>query len=216
MSSLFGIRKDDADVERHGVIGSRKLFCRFDHSAKYQEHRSNVRKARKEARREARRADLAKFVDRLPEKGESLHLIFDGDIDAFDMIPHSLNLATAEAAELHAVSWAISRPCCLELLDMIDTGKLKRAALILDPSFRDKRASIYATALEGLLDRGQRMRTTKTHAKIVLLHWAGQWLTMETSANLNENKRIEQMTVTNDKELYSFHRDWMEAILAAK
>lgn len=215
MWDTFQLRDDQIEVERRQAIGSRKTTTRTEHSTKFQKHLAEVKGKRGEERRKIRRDALAVFVDQLPAAGESLHLVFDGDVDAFDMIPHCIGLAGAPADELYLVSWAISRPCCLELLELIDGRKAEGVAFIVDPSFRDKRASIYATALEGLLDRGQRMRTTRTHAKVTLMRVGSFFLTMETSANLNANKRIEQMTVTNHRGLYEFHRDWMEEILNA-
>lgn len=52
------------------------------------------------------------------------------------------------------------------------------------------------------------------HAKVVLLEHEGNYLSIEGSASFTTNPRIEQHVITNDKELWEFHSNWMESLFA--
>ena len=41
------------------------------------------------------------------------------------------------------------------------------------------------------------------------------WITIEGSANFTANPRLEQTVVSNDADLYAFHRAWLEEMLGA-
>ena len=56
----------------------------------------------------------------------------------------------------------------------------------------------------------------ENHAKIILLNNGKDYITMEGSANFTANPRIEQNTVCNSRQLYEFHKGWMDEILSKK
>ncbi|HUX15944.1 MAG TPA: hypothetical protein VMW52_05690, partial [Phycisphaerae bacterium] len=80
--------------------------------------------------------------------------------------------------------------------------------------FKRRETATYSLLLEALLARGHRFRAFENHCKILLLANAhkGAWLTVEGSANLNSNPRLEQYVITNDRGLHDWHRAWMDAI----
>ena len=61
----------------------------------------------------------------------------------------------------------------------------------------------------GLEDRAQRFKACENHAKVVLLQAGEDWLVFEGSANFTANPRIEQFVLNNDRELFEFHKTWM-------
>jgi hypothetical protein len=66
---------------------------------------------------------------------------------------------------------------------------------------------------EGLKKRGQRMFSNENHSKITLMDNGVDFIVIEGSANFTANPRIEQFTVINSKELYDFHKKWMNEII---
>lgn len=62
-------------------------------------------------------------------------------------------------------------------------------------------------------DKGRYLQT-RTHAKVTLLCNAdrGDYLVVETSANMSINNNLEQTAVHNSRELYGFYRNEFETI----
>ena len=59
---------------------------------------------------------------------------------------------------------------------------------------------------------GGGVKCFETHVKVCLIDnpEKNAYLTVEGSANLTANPRLEQYVITNDKRLWDVHRDWME------
>jgi hypothetical protein len=54
----------------------------------------------------------------------------------------------------------------------------------------------------------------ENHAKLeILCNKTGyNYITIEESANITANPRIEQSVITNCRKLYEYHREWMEGL----
>jgi hypothetical protein len=83
--------------------------------------------------------------------------------------------------------------------------------------FKRRETAVYAFLLEGIRARGGRFRAFQNHAKVQLIANPDRdaWYTVEGSANLTSNPRLEQYVITNDRPLWEFHRRWMEEMLTA-
>jgi len=49
-----------------------------------------------------------------------------------------------------------------------------------------------------------------SHAKITLINAGNEYYVISGSGNYSNNPKIEQYTVLKDKELYDFHKGWIE------
>ena len=98
-------------------------------------------------------------------------------------------------------------------LDLYDQGIFKTVNAITGEYFRQREATVYVLLETGLKERGQRLFSNKNHAKVSLLQIEDAYFVIEGSANFTANPRIEQFVLTNSKELFDFHRAWMETLL---
>lgn len=55
-------------------------------------------------------------------------------------------------------------------------------------------------------------KRTYVHAKVTLIKQKSNYYIITGSGNFNQNARIEQYTIRNDKKLYNFYREWMESL----
>ncbi len=157
---------------------------------------------------------LSDFFTRLPEPGETLHVVSNGRFDYWQFVPVSLALLACPAEALYGSTWTMNRGNVLELLALLDSGRIGRASVLTGTYFKRRETAVATTLTEGLLTRGQRYRAFANHAKVILLAAPPDFLTFEGSANWTANPRLEQTTVTNDRDLYQFHRAWFEEILS--
>lgn len=90
----------------------------------------------------------------------------------------------------------------------VSTGLIKSLRLVLDVSFRNNRGSrAYSTLLMDIFGEDA-IRTTRTHAKWVTVRGADRCYSVSSSANLNENKRLELFYLSDDPERCA----WYEAM----
>lgn len=95
---------------------------------------------------------------------------------------------TAAAADLNHVAAFIKR------------GRLRRVCWIVDRSFKTRQPALCAMLRESFGDEA--IRVAETHAKFALLS-GGDWrIVVQTSMNLNMNRRIESFWVADDPELF--------------
>jgi hypothetical protein len=159
---------------------------------------------------------LEDFYTFLPEAGESLHLVSNGKFDYWMFVPATLALLGRPAEQLYASTWTMSRSNVLDLFRLLDAGQLQTAAVLTGTYFKRRETAVANTLISGLAERGLRYRAFANHAKVLLLAAPPAYLSIEGSANLTSNPRLEQTVVTNDRDLYQFHRAWFEEMLGAE
>ncbi|HUT34624.1 MAG TPA: hypothetical protein VNE39_14140 [Planctomycetota bacterium] len=161
-----------------------------------------------------KRDRLRAAVPEPPAPGEAVHVISCADFDFWTWVPEMIaSLGTAD--HLYCSTWTLSRQNVAELVEVMDTGKITgQVSYLTGTYFKRRETATYSLLLEALLARGHRFRAFENHCKILLLANAqkGAWLTVEGSANLNSNPRLEQYVITNHRGLHDWHRAWMDAI----
>jgi len=183
---------------------------------------------RKHVRRVERRAYLnmlrvanaAQALDRLPEPGETFHVVMAGNFDAFDLVPAVLRLAApATIAVLNIATLGFNQRNTATLVALLDDGQVGRCTFICSTYFRSMSDGepVYDELYTALTTRpgGHRIAAIRSHAKILLFELTdGRCFTWESSANLRSCRNIEQATLTHDRDLLDFHREWILEVLA--
>ena len=149
----------------------------------------------------------------LPKPGECLHAICNGTFDYFVLLPIFVDLMGGKTTSFYGSTWTMNRNNALDLLAMYDNGSIGAITLLTGNYFKRREQAVYATVLEGLLERGQRFVSFANHTKIMLLQSDENFMAIEGSANFTSNPRLENTTITNDRDVWEFHRDWMEGII---
>ncbi len=188
-----------------------------------QERTSNVKITTRQLRSDLKRRTknamkkqaLAEVIPDLPAPGECIHIVSNGDFDYWTFVPMLVGYM-GHVDDLYASTWVINRLSVRELLDLIDSGSVERASFLGGDFMKTGDTAVYATLLMGFASRGMRVVCLRNHAKVTLLanHETGTYLVLEGSANYTANPRIEQNILANDRDLYEFHREWMEEVLA--
>ena len=161
-----------------------------------------------------REEELRGFWTALPGPDEALHMVSNGKFDYWNFVPIALELCGQPALEFYGSTWTMNRGNALELLALYDAGKLQSVSIFTGLMFKRRESAVYHTIAGGLLDRGQRFLCFENHAKLILLRTRDHHLVIEGSANFTANPRVEQNTVYHSRDLYEFHRGWMEEMLS--
>ena len=173
--------------------------------------------ARQVARRKlidaTKREELSQVIKRIPQPGETFHVVSNGKFDYFTYVPLLVDLLGGKADAYYGSTWTLCRQNAIDLLEMYDQGKLGSIAILTGLYFKRRESAVYATIVEGLAARGQRYVAFQNHAKVTLLQTQDAHLVVEGSANYTANPRLENFTVTNHEGLYEMHVEWMERAL---
>jgi hypothetical protein len=159
-------------------------------------------------------ANAIRTLDGLPAAGESWHIVVRGNFAMFDLIGAVLHLAApATIARLDIGTLGFSKTNLEELLVMLDAGTIGRLTFLYSVYFRSNEKETCHRLHEELTSRGQHVLAMRTHAKLMLLELTdGRCLVNETSANLRSCRNVEQLTLTHDRTLLEFHRQWLDSL----
>lgn len=164
---------------------------------------------------DARRvANAARHLQRLPDPGESIHMVVAGEYSLFDVIGATLQLAApATISYLAIATLGFSRANLEQLLALIDADEVTRLDFLFSVYFKSNEWEICERLAHELTRRGQRALAMRSHAKILLLLLSdGRAFTVESSANLRSSRNVEQAVLTQDRPLLDFHRSWLNEI----
>lgn len=178
---------------------------------------ASARAQRAKSRHHMRRANaektLAEILPARIEPGDSWHVISRGDIDALSYLRHGLAGVTHFDRVLLS-TWCIAKPDMDELAAWMDTGRIDQMALYAGEIFPSQYGDEYEAAQRMVTEYGLKLVIAKNHSKVILAGNAADdyWLVMEGSANVNTNPRIEQTTVTNNRDLFDFYAEFFDGI----
>ena len=170
--------------------------------------------ARRRFERIRQKQQLAEVIPQPPAPGESIHVVSTAKYDFWTFVPQIIDWI-GRTEILYCSTWTLSRPNAVELFALADAGKIGEIAFLTGLYFKRRETAVYAMLLNGIRARGGRYRAFRNHAKVLLAGNPARdaWLTVEGSANLTGNPRLEQYIFTNDRPLYEFHKGWMEECL---
>lgn len=174
----------------------------------------NMRAIMSKSRVETRSAESDnKLFEVLPkniEPGTSWHVLSGGDIDALSYLRVIIG-NTGYFNNVTISSWRISMPAAQQLHNWVDGGQIESLNLVVDQRFARLSLDVLTYIQSWIGEFGGSISVTRTHAKLTLMAntIANKYYVLESSANLNINKRLEQTTIYNDKNLYDFYKTGM-------
>ena len=153
-------------------------------------------------------------VGRLPEPGESVHLVTHGNYSLFDVIRTTLTLASpATMAYLGISTLGFNRYNVEDLAAMLDADQIGRLDFLYSLYFKSNERELCEGLTAELTNRKQRVLSMRTHCKLLLIELTdGRALVVESSANLRSCFNIEQITIHHDAALLTFHRTWIDSV----
>lgn len=175
--------------------------------------RAILRKAVKHVMRYESKIEVAADLAFMPAKGETIHVISTGYFDHWSLIPVYCGLLGGQGLTFYGTTWTMNRENALDLLRLYDEKIVTSIAMFTGTYFKRRSTAVYSTLVHGLMQRKDCTFTAfKNHTKITLLDNGDDTIVIEGSANYTENQNAENYTVSNDRDLYNFHRAWMDRV----
>lgn len=107
-------------------------------------------------------------------------------------------------------TWSAGVYDATALHDMMRGGRILDLLIMTDRSYSTRQKN-YAVTLEQAFGK-DRIRTTNTHAKFVLISNEAFSICIRSSMNLNENKRCENFDIDDDKEIFDFYKAFADEV----
>jgi len=148
-----------------------------------------------------------------PELDEQWRIITEKQFNAYALILYLIESEIIE--EMHLAIYRINEPTVRSIIDLIDSGRIKKATFVISNFFNQtKKPERWALMLRAYAERKQNVnhKYTHNHAKVLCVKTKTGYYVFEGSGNMSDNARIEQYLFENNKEIYEFHKEWMENI----
>jgi len=170
------------------------------------------RRRRIETRRAKSEAALAEALPAAPEPGVSYHVISHGDVDSLSYLAWLVRVcAPLDYAMLS--TWCMAMPDVEQLAAWLDAGAIRWLDVYVGEIFLSQYPQEYARVADMLRAAGRgRMCVCRNHAKIMLAAAGERRFTIESSANVNTNPRIEQTAVHDAPELFAHYKEFYDSL----
>jgi len=166
----------------------------------------------KEKNREIRHAmygeNARKAIGKL-YSGIDLHCLNKGQFSIINVIEEVLE--QTGQADVIISTWTASGAEIKKAEQFLNNGKINRLNFIVDRSFKTRQPRYYKTLKEKF---GNIIHETNSHSKFILIKNDKWDIVIETSMNLNENKRMEMFKILDSKKLYNYYADICMDIMA--
>jgi hypothetical protein len=179
-------------------------------TAEAKAHRRHLRRVeRRRFERMTQHGQAVAHLDPLPGPDESLHGVISGSYSGWSIATAIVDLLAVPVYELVISTLGFNRQNLDSLVTMLDAGTVRSVLLNVSNYFRHSDREIFADCRRTLESRGHRVAVTRSHAKLLLLRAGERHIVVETSANLRSSKNWEQFVISDDAELFDFHRQWI-------
>lgn len=130
-----------------------------------------------------------------------------GQFNLIDVIEYILE--TTGSADVTLATWTAAGSNIEKAFKFLETGKIRKMRVIVDPSFKARQPE-YCNKLMQLFPNC--VRTIPTHAKFTLIQNEKWNFVLQTSMNLNQNKRLENFNLSENFEFAEFFRKFSDDV----
>lgn len=171
-----------------------------------------ARTFKKQAFRDIRNAKLATAREAIGkiEKNQDVYCLTFGQFSVIDALVHILD--EVGPADVTVATWTAADAHLDRARDLIAASSIKSLRLIVDRSFKNRQPGFYHQMRNEF--GADCIREFKTHAKFMLIRSATHDVVVRTSMNLNENPRLENIEITENRDFAEYFEDVVTAIFA--
>lgn len=172
--------------------------------------RAQKTRARIQARRASSQAVLAELLPPVMSEGDSWHVISGGDVDSLSYLAHILEHDRLDYVLMSTWCMASADVCMIE--DWLVSGKIGRLDAYVGEIFPAQYTDVHADLCRVARAHAGRVAIFRNHCKVFAGCNSDRAYVIESSANVNTNPRTEQTTLTVDRALFEFYKDFFDGI----
>ena len=165
---------------------------------------------RHEMRRAVSEQRLRDIIDWHLTPGDCWHIMSAGDIDLLSAVRF---VVEAQPLEYLSIStWVLAMADAEEIAGWLAKGYVGRVDLYVGERTIEQYDSVRDIMERTLPSHGGRMCASRNHSKVCLMFGRDFDAVLESSANVNTNPRMEQMTLTVDSELAMWYKSIYDGV----
>lgn len=149
-----------------------------------------------------------------PKINEQYRIITEKQFNAYALILHLIK--SSKIDEMYLAIYRINEPTVESIIKLIDNEHIRKATFIISNYFNQtKKPEKWAKRLQEYCQGSSKCRHiyTHNHSKVLIIRQGMNYYVFEGSGNMSDNARIEQYVYENNKEVYNFHKNWMEDLV---
>lgn len=179
---------------------------------------SHQMRHKKESIKKKMKRRLKKFItpensgiitENLPRFGESTHLILRGDFVLGDFLPKFCEEMNAK--RLICTTLSVSEKNVQTLEKLLET--LQELKILVSSYFVATDKANCIEMFKAWKNGGATVAHSRIHTKLILAETGKGHFVFEGSANLRSSSTIEQLTIYQDKSLFTFHESWIDEVI---
>jgi hypothetical protein len=150
-------------------------------------------------------------LDFLPikyEKETEYHCLSVGQFNLIDIIEDVVEKIGKCSIDLAV--WTAADSNLKKAFEFLQNHQVEKMRWIVDPSFKSRQPKYVETLYENF--GADAVRTIPTHAKFIILYNDKYNIIIQTSMNLNQNKRLESFTIIESAELVDFYKTFVDNV----
>jgi hypothetical protein len=155
------------------------------------------------------------LLDVTPElkEGHTYNYITAGDVDSLSYLKIILRQQNLEYCLFS--TWCMAAEDILQFDEWIQAGRIKKLDAYVGEIFPNQYKVKYRM-LKNLFNKHQcgRIAVFKNHSKIYAGYGDKFYFGIQTSANINTNPRTENGSITIDKGIYDFYKEYFDGIIS--
>lgn len=173
--------------------------------------RCMVRKSQTVLRRAWGESNLLDILDQDLQEGFSYHCLTGGDVDSMSFCKHIVRQQPLDY--LLFSTWCMAIDDIAQLDAWITSGRIGRIDAYVGEIFPGSYKLQHAALQEVIHKCGGRVGVFKNHSKIYAGTGPRFAFAIESSANVNTNPRTENTTITVDRALFEFYKEFYDGIV---
>ena len=145
-------------------------------------------------------------------RGCEIYGLSKGQFSLVDLVLHCLR--ASGPADVVISTWTAAGADIEFAYKLLSEGSIRSLRFLVDFSFPARARSYCAALRERFGDEA--IRITKNHCKFVLIRNEAWNLVLRTSMNLNENRRLENYEISDDRDLADYLASVVDSLFAAE
>jgi len=148
----------------------------------------------------------------LIEKDTEFHCLSVGQFNLIDVVENVIN--QIGRCKIDIAVWTAAETNLKKAFNFLESENVESMRWLIDPSFKSRQPKYVATLASLFGDDA--VRTIPTHAKFIVCYNEVYSVTILTSMNLNQNKRLENFTVIENYDMCKFYSNFVDQVFNKK
>jgi len=145
------------------------------------------------------------------QEGTTYHCISGGDVDSLTFLRGIIKQQPLDYALIS--TWCMAMTDAEEIRNWMSKGILKRLDMYVGEIFTGSYSDVFDELSELVKGCAGRVCVTRNHSKVMVGYGDRFAFAIASSANVNTNPRIEQTTITVDKGVADFYKEFYDGLV---